>query len=83
MGSVLVGLFPAGFPCMARRVWIGSIGMQITTYGMICTGIDGSIETIMTGVVIAAIMAYTSNQAAITAFIKEIIMKRPEKNATR
>lgn len=81
MGSVLVGLFLAGFSCMAWGVWIGSIGMQVMTYGMICTGIDGSIQTILTGVVIVAIMAYTSNQAAFSAFLKKLFKKGREENA--
>lgn len=81
MGSVLVGLFLSGFSCMAWGVWIGSIGMQVMTYGMICTGIDGSIQTILTGVVIVAITAYTSNQAAFAGFFKNLMSKRARENA--
>ncbi len=76
MGSVLVGLFLANFSCMAWGVWIGSIGMQIMSYGMICTGIDGSIQTIVTGVVIVAIMAYTANQKTFAAFLRNRLLSR-------
>lgn len=75
MGSVLVGLFLARFSCMPWGVWVGSFGMQVMTYGMVCTGIDGSIQTIITGVVIVAIMAYTSNQAYIASAFKKLISK--------
>lgn len=80
MGPVLVGLFLARFSCMPWGVWIGSVGMQVMTYGMVCTGIDGSIQTIITGVVIVVIMAYTSNQDLIVSVVKNIISKlRPVK----
>ena len=75
MGPVLVGLFLARFSCMPWGVWVGSVGMQVMTYGMVCTGIDGSIQTIVTGVVIVVIMAYTSNQDAIVSAVKNIISK--------
>ena len=75
MGPVLVGLFLARFSCMPWGVWIGSIGMQVMTYGMVCTGIDGSIQTIITGVVIVVIMAYTANQDLIVSKIKSFISK--------
>ena len=83
MGSVLVGLFLANFSCMAWGIWIGSVGMQVMTYGMICTGIDGSIQTIMTGIVIVAIMAYTANQKTFSTFLQKNFKcrKRVEKNA--
>lgn len=75
MGPVLVGLFLARFSCMPWGVWMGAIGMQVMTYGMVCTGIDGSIQTIITGVVIVIIMAYTANQDLIVAAIKKFIAK--------
>lgn len=75
MGPVLVGLFLARFTCMPWGVWVGSVGMQVMTYGMVCTGIDGSIQTIITGVVIVVIMAYTSNQDLIVSTVKNIISK--------
>lgn len=75
MGPVLVGLFLARFSCMPWGVWVGSFGMQVMTYGMVCTGIDGSIQTIITGVVIVVIMAYTSNQDLIVSTFKNIISK--------
>lgn len=75
MGPVLVGLFLSRFSSMSWGVWVGSFGMQVMTYGMVCTGIDGSIQTIITGVVIVVIMAYTSNQDAIVTGAKKLISK--------
>lgn len=75
MGPVLVGLFLARFSSMPWGVWIGSVGMQVMTYGMVCTGIDGSIQTIITGVVIVVIMAYTSNQDVIVSAVKNSLSK--------
>lgn len=72
MGPVLVGLFLARFSSMPWGVWVGSVGMQVMTYGMVCTGIDGSIQTIITGVVIVVIMAYTSNQDLIISTFKKL-----------
>ena len=80
MGSVLVGLFLARFTCMPWGVWVGSVGMQVMTYGMVCTGIDGSMQTIVTGIVIVAIMAYTANQTLIVGKIREIISKIKNRN---
>ena len=80
MGPVLVGLFLARFSSMPWGVWVGSVGMQVMTYGMVCSGIDGSIQTIVTGVVIVVIMAYTANQDVLVATIKNLIAKfRPAK----
>ena len=75
MGPVLVGLFLAKFTCMPWGVWIGSIGMQVMTYGMVCTGIDGSIQMVVTGIVIVVIMAYTANQDLIVASAKKLVEK--------
>ncbi len=75
MGPVLVGLFLARFSCMPWGVWVGAVGMQVMTYGMVCTGIDGSIQTIVTGVVIVVIMAYTSNQDLIVSTVKGFISR--------
>lgn len=75
MGPVLVGLFLARFSSMPWGVWVGSFGMQVMTYGMVCTGIDGSIQTIITGVVIVVIMAYTSNQDLIVSTVTNVIAK--------
>lgn len=80
MGPVLVGLFLARFSCMPWGVWVGSIGMQVMTYGMVCTGIDGSIQTIITGVVIVVIMAYTSNQDLIVSAVKNLFSRTRSAN---
>ena len=40
---------------------MGAIGMTSMSYGMVVLGIDSSIQTIVLGVIIVLIMAYTSN----------------------
>lgn len=81
MGAVLVGLFLADFTCMPWGVWIGAIGMQTMTYGMVCSGIDSSLQTVFTGVVIVIIMAYTANQAAMVRGIKRLFARLSPKKA--
>ncbi len=73
MGSVLVGLFLANKTNLPWGVWVGSVGMQIMTYGMVCSGIDSSLQTVVTGIVIALIMMYTANQSAVKHRIKKML----------
>lgn len=75
MGAVLVGLFLADFTCMPWGVWIGAAGMQTMTYGMVCSGIDSSLQTVVTGIVIVLIMAYTANQAAMARGIRKLMSR--------
>ena len=76
MGAVLVGLFLANFTSMPWGVWVGAVGMQTMTYGMVCSGIDGSLQTVVTGVVIVLIMAYTANQTIITGAVRKFLARR-------
>lgn len=76
MGSVLVGLFLADFTCMPWGVWIGAVGMQTMTYGMVCSGLDSSMQMVVTGVVIVLIMAYTANQAWLAKKIGGLFPRR-------
>ena len=48
---------------------MGSLGMSVITYGLTSFGIDGAIVTIITGVIIVLIMAYTTNQTKIVAWL--------------
>lgn len=81
MGAVLVGLFLADFTCMSWGVWIGALGMQTMTYGMVCSGIDSSLQTVVTGVVIVLIMAYTANQASMSRALRTLFSRRAPQKA--
>ena len=81
MGAVLVGLFLADFTCMPWGVWVGAVGMQVMTYGMVCSGIDSSLQTVVTGVVIVLIVVYTSNQAAMVRAVKKLFARISPKKA--
>lgn len=59
---------------------MGSIGMNVLTYGMQSFGIDSSIQTIITGIVIVVIMAYTANKGLFGEFINKVKSRRKEKN---
>ncbi len=69
MGPVLIGLFLAGYSSMPWGLFMGSLGMSVITYGLTSFGIDGAIVTIITGVIIVLIMAYTTNQTKIVAWL--------------
>ena len=75
MGPVLIGLFLAGYSCLPWGVFIGSLGMNVMTYGLVSFGIDGAIVTIITGVIIVLIMAYTTNQNKIIEFFHQFKRK--------
>ncbi len=81
MGAVLVGLFLADFTCMSWGVWIGALGMQTMTYGMVCSGIDSSLQTVVTGIVIVLIMAYTANQAYMSRAFRNLFSRIQMKKA--
>lgn len=61
MGPVLIGLFLSRYSNLPLGVFMGAIGMTSMSYGMVVLGIDSSIQTIVLGVIIVLIMAYTSN----------------------
>ena len=56
---------------------MGAVGMTAMSYGMVVLGIDGSIQTIVLGVIIVLIMAYTTNKAKMAALLSRFF-KRPE-----
>lgn len=73
MGPVLIGLFLANYSSMPWGLFMGSLGMSVITYGLTSFGIDGAIVTIITDVIIVLIMAYTTNQAKIVAWIGKLL----------
>ncbi len=77
MGPVLVGLFLANYSNLPFGVFMGAVGMTAMSYGMVVLGIDGSIQTIVLGVIIVLIMAYTTNKAKMAALLSRLF-KRPE-----
>lgn len=79
MASVLIGLFLANYSNMPWGILMGAIGMNVLTYGMQSFGIDSSIQTIITGIVIVAIMAYTANRGIMKEIIEGIKFKRKDK----
>jgi membrane protein len=62
MGPVLVGLFLEQYSTLPFGVFVGALGFNIITYGLQALNIDSSIQTIITGIAIVLIMAYTTNQ---------------------
>lgn len=78
MGSVLVGLFLASDSSLPWGIFIGSLGMNVMTYGLVSFGIDGAIVQIVTGFIIVLIMAYTTNQSKII----EIFQRKEKRKAS-
>lgn len=76
MGPVLIGLFLAEYSSMPWGLFMGSLGMSVMTYGLTSFGIDGAIVTIITGVIIVLIMAYTTNQAKIVSAFGKLFKRR-------
>lgn len=73
MGPVLVGLFLSNYSNLPFGVFMGAIGMTSMSYGMVVVGIDGSIQTIVLGIIIVLIMAYTTNQAKLVHLFGKIV----------
>lgn len=71
MAPVLIGLFLGGFTNMPWGIFVGAFGMEIFTYGLNAFGIDSSIQTIVTGIVLALIMAYINDGARIAQGVKQ------------
>lgn len=72
MAPVLIGLFLGGFTNMPWGIFVGALGMEVFTYGLNAFGIDSSIQTIVTGVVLALIMAYINDGARILQMVKQL-----------
>ena len=67
-----IGLFLGGFTNMPWGIFVGALGMEVFTYGLNAFGIDSSIQTIVTGVVLALIMAYINDGARILQMVKQL-----------
>ena len=82
MGPVLVGLFLARYSSLPWGIFAGAIGFNVISYGLNAFGIDSSIQNIITGVVIVAIMAFTTNKEAIDRFLEKSLgtFKRGERH---
>ena len=65
-------LFLGGFTNMPWGIFVGALGMEVFTYGLNAFGIDSSIQTIVTGVVLALIMAYINDGARIVQMVKQL-----------
>lgn len=72
MAPVLIGLFLGGFTNMPWGIFVGALGMEVFTYGLNAFGIDSSIQTIVTGIVLALIMAYINDGARIVQMVKQL-----------
>lgn len=80
MGGVLIGLFLANYSNLPWGMFLGCLGMSIMSYGLSAMGIDSSLVTIITGVVIVTITAYTSNKAKIDEKFNKYFKKRVNQN---
>lgn len=76
MTPVLIGLFLANYSNMPWGILMGAIGMNCLTYGMQSFGVDSSIQTIITGLVIVAVMAYTANKGVLDNFLNQFKKKK-------
>lgn len=72
MAPVLIGLFLSRFTNMPWGIFVGALGMEIFTYGLNAFGIDSSIQTIVTGIVLALIMAYINDGAKFIHAVKSM-----------
>lgn len=81
MAPVLIGIFLANYSSMPWGILMGAIGMNVLTYGMQSFGIDSSIQTIITGLVIVFIMAYTANKNLMHDIIDGIKLRRKDNKA--
>lgn len=76
MAPVLIGLFLGGFTNMPWGIFVGALGMEVFTYGLNAFGIDSSIQTIVTGIVLALIMAYINDGAKLIGAVKSLFIRR-------
>jgi ribose transport system permease protein len=76
MGPVLIGLFLAEYSNMSWGMLMGSIGMEVFSYGMNAFGIDGSMQTAVIGILFAGIMAYIANKNKIEAKLRDRTTKK-------
>lgn len=76
MAPVLIGLFFANFTNMAWGICIAALGMEVFSYGLNAFKIDSSIQTIVTGVVLALIMVYINDSAKLAALLNRFFGKK-------
>lgn len=76
MAPVLIGLFLANYSNLPWGILMGVIGMKVFSYGMNAFGTDGSLQTIITGIVLALIMSYINNKTGVERALKRIFGKK-------
>ncbi|WP_342756507.1 ABC transporter permease [Kineothrix sedimenti] len=76
MAPVLIGLFLAEYSNMPWGIFMGAVGMEVFSYGMNSFGVDGSLQTIVTGIVLAFIMAYINDKDKVKNFILNLFMRK-------
>lgn len=76
MAPVLIGLFLGSFTNMPWGIFMGALGMEVFTYGLNAFGIDSSIQTIVTGIVLSLIMAYINDGAKFISAVKSVFSSR-------
>lgn len=77
MGPMLIGLFFSNYSNLPFGIMCGALGMQAMTYGLGCiNGLPASLATVINGVIIVCFMAYSSNQAKVTALLKKLFGKK-------
>jgi ribose transport system permease protein len=76
MAPVLVGLFLANYTNLPWGVLMGAIGMKVFSYAMNSFGIDGSMQTIVTGIVLTVIMTYINNKAGMERALRKLCKRK-------
>jgi ribose transport system permease protein len=81
MAPVLVGLFLARYSNLPWGLLMGSIGMRVFSAGMNAFGIDSSMQTIATGILITLIMSYISNKSWFESVVRRAFSREESKKA--
>lgn len=76
MAPVLIGLFLANYSNLPWGLLMGAIGMRVFSFGMNAFGIDGSVQTIATGIVLTVIMAYINNKSGMERMVRKLFGRK-------
>lgn len=76
MLPVFIGMFLARYSNITIGIYIGSLTVKMLTAGLMAVGINTSLQTVVNGVILFIIIAYSVNQAKIQKKFASVFRKR-------
>lgn len=78
MIPVFIGMFIAKYSHITIGIYIGSLTVKMLTAGLLAVGLSSTLQTVVNGIVLFVIIAYSVNQAKIHSYFESKKRKKAE-----